>query len=179
MGAIAQILGLIVTFVMVMEALRRFGIDVGWLNPLTFFRRRSWRSKVTEPPLYTLEHPIDVVGVLALAAVQTTGAISTEQKLGVQKLLREHLSMDESESLSLWIASSHLLRHRALELSEVPTVLRKSADKFTEYHLQTLNTVMRAAAQIESPINAEQQQLIDAVGQFFERRKAAGKTWSA
>lgn len=41
MGVILQILGLIITFTMAMEALRRFGIDVGWLNPLAFLDRKS------------------------------------------------------------------------------------------------------------------------------------------
>ena len=52
MGIVLQILGLVITFTMAMEALRRFGIDVGWLNPLTFFHRRAWRKKVSTSPLY-------------------------------------------------------------------------------------------------------------------------------
>src|SRR5687767_10824510 len=112
MGVVLQILGLIITFVMAMEALRRFGIDVGWLNPLTFFHRRAWRKKVTTPPLYALEHPVDVVAVMALATVQTTGAISSQQKAGVQALLRERLHMGETDATNIWLASSHLLRNR-------------------------------------------------------------------
>src|SRR5687768_1367271 len=151
MGVILQVLGLVITFTMAMEALRRFGIDVGWLNPLTFFRRRAWRKKVTTPPLYALEHPVDVVAVLALATVQTTGAISSQQKAGVQALLRQHLNIGEADATNIWLASSHMLRNRPLELSELPAVLSGSAAKFTDYHLQTLKTVMRAAASIEPP----------------------------
>lgn len=62
MGVVLQILGLVITFTMAMEALRRFGIDVGWLNPLTFFtaapgarkcrRRRCmrWTTRWTSSP---------------------------------------------------------------------------------------------------------------------------------
>jgi hypothetical protein len=179
MGVIAQVLGLIVSYVLAMEALRRFGIDLGWLNPLTFFRRRSWRNKVTTPPLYTLQHPVDVVAVLALATVQTTGAISTQQKAGVQQLLRDKLSLSEADATNLWLASSHLLRNRALELSEVPVVLKPSAEKFTAYHIETLQATMREAALIEPPINAAQQQLIDAVGAFFTQTKTSPRSWSS
>jgi hypothetical protein len=178
MAIVLQLLGLVITFVMAMEALRRFGIDVGWLNPLTFVRRRRWRNKVTTPPLYTLEHPVDVVAVLALATVQTTGAISSQQKAGVQDLLRKHLNMNDADAVSLWLSSSHMLRNRPLELAEVPTVLQHSADKFSDYHIQTLKTVMHAAALIEPPINQAQQQLLDAVDAFFLQRKAAPRTWS-
>jgi hypothetical protein len=178
MGLVLQILGLIITFGLAMEALRRFGIDVGWLNPFAFFHRRAWRNKVTTPPLYALEHPVDVVGVLALATVQTTGAISTQQKTGVQSLLRQHLSLDEAGAASLWLASSHLLRNRALELSELPALLERSAARFEDYHVDTLKTVMLAAALIEPPVNAAQQQLLDAVDAFFEARKVAPRSWT-
>mgnify|MGYP003385294323 CR=1 FL=1 len=178
MGVILQILGLVITFEMAMEALRRFGIDVGWLNPLTFFHRRAWRKKVSTPPLYALEHPVDVVAVLALATVQTTGAISTEQKAGVQRLLRQHLNLGETDATNIWLSSSHMLRSRPLEPSEIPTVLALSVDKFTDYHIQTLRTVMQAAAEIEPPVNAAQRQLIEAVDKFFAQKKLATGPWA-
>jgi hypothetical protein len=178
MGVIAQVLGLIVSYVLAMEALRRFGIDLGWLNPLTFFRRRSWRNKITTPPLYTLEHPVDVVAVMALATVQTTGAISTQQKTGVQQILRDRLELNETDATHLWLASSHMLRNRPLELSEVPAVLKPSAGKFTAYHIDTLKAVMHAAALIEPPVNAAQQRLIDAVDTFFTQTKTSPRSWT-
>ena len=178
MGVILQILGLIITFVMAMEALRRFGIDVGWLNPLTFFRRHSWRKKITTPPLYALAHPVDVVAVLALATVQTTGLISSQQKAGVQALLKEHLKLGETDATNIWLSSSHMLRSRPLDPAEVPAVLDLSSDKFTDYHIQTLKTVMYAAAEIEPPINAAQRQLMDAVDAFFAQKKRASGPWA-
>lgn len=179
MGIVLEILGLIITFTMAMEALRRFGIDVGWLNPLTFFRRRAWRKKVTTPPLYTLEHPVDVVAVLALATVQTSGSITVQQKTGVQALLQEKLSLSESDAGSLWLASAHMLRNRSLAVSELPAVLQRSAGKFTDYHVQTLQAMMRAAALIEPPINAAQQELMDAVDAYFAKKKASSGPWSS
>lgn len=179
MGVVLQILGLVITFTMAMEALRRFGIDVGWLNPLTFFHRRAWKKKVSTPPLYALEHPVDVVAILAWATVQSTGAITAEQKAGVQALLSQHLGLSETDASGLCIASAHMLRNRPLAVTELPEVLARSADRFTEYHLQTLQTIMRSAALIEPPINAAQQQLMDAVEAYFAKKKAASGPWSS
>lgn len=178
MGVVLQILGLIITFTMAMEALRRFGIDVGWLNPLAFFRRRAWARKVQTPPLYTLEHPVDVVAVMALAMVQATGAVTVEQKEGVLALLREHLGLNEADAGNLWVASSHMLRNRPLAPSEVGAVLERSADKFTDYHVQTLRSVLQGAAQIVPPASPEQQQLLDAVEAYFTRKRAAAGPWA-
>ena len=41
MGFLMQLLGLLTALIFVAEGLKRLGIDVGWLNPLTFFRRRA------------------------------------------------------------------------------------------------------------------------------------------
>ena len=67
MGFLMQLLGLLTALIFVAEGLKRLGIDVGWLNPLTFFRHHAWQKKVSLSPLYALEHPVDVAGVLALA----------------------------------------------------------------------------------------------------------------
>ena len=96
-----------------------------------------------------------------------------------QALLREHLALTDGDAGSLWVASAHLLRNRALALTELPEVLARSADKFTDYHVQTLKTVMRSAALIEPPINPAQQQLIDAVDAYFAKKNAAKGPWSA
>lgn len=179
MGVLLQILGLVISFAMAMEALRRVGIDVGWLNPLSFFHRRAWRKKVSVPPLYALEHPVDVVAVLALALVQSSGAVSSEQKAGVQALLQQHLALGPEDAASLWIASAHLLRDRCLGANELPAVLERSAPRFTDYHVQTLKQILHSACQIEAPANAAQQQLIAAVDAYFAKRQAASQPWSA
>ncbi|MES2948689.1 MAG: phenylacetic acid degradation protein [Pseudomonadota bacterium] len=177
MGILLQVLGLIVALAVALGALKRNGVDIGWLNPFTFFHRLRWRQKSTIPPLYALDHPIDVVAVLALAAVQTSGIVTSKQKEGVLTLLCQQLSMDLAEANKLWILSSHLLRHRALDAREVPGVLGKSADKFSDYHQKTLMSVVKAAIAIEPPENAAQRELVAAIEAFFNQRKAAPAAW--
>ncbi len=177
MGILLQLLGLVVAIAVALGALKRNGVDIGWLNPFTFFHRLRWRRKSQVPPLYALDHPVDVVAVMALAAVQTSGMVTSKQKEGVLALLCQHLSMDGAEANKLWILSSHLLRHRALDAREVPGVLTKSADKFSDYHQNTLLNVVKAAIAIEPPENAAQRELVTAIEAFFDQRKAAPVTW--
>ncbi len=177
MGFLLELLGLAVALSFGLAALKRNGVDIGWLNPFTFFHRLRWKQKSTIPPLYALDHPIDVVGVMALAAVQTSGVVTSKQKEGVLALLCQHLSMDTEEANKLWILSSHLLRHRALDAREVPAVLEKSADKFSDYHQKTLLNVVKSATQIEPPANPAQTELLAAIEAFFNKRNAAPATW--
>ncbi len=177
MGILLELLGLVVAVAVALGALKRNGVDIGWLNPFTFFHRLAWKRKSTIPPLYALDHPIDVVGVMALAAVQTSGIVTSTQKEGVLALLCQHLSMDADEANKLWILSSHLLRHRALDAREVPAVLEKSAEKFSDYHQKTLMSVVKAAIAIEPPENAAQAELVAAIEAFFNKRRAAPAVW--
>lgn len=177
MGLLIELLGLVLAVTIGLGALKRNGVDIGWLNPFTFFHRLRWKQKASIPPLYALDHPIDVVGVFALAAVQTSGIVTSKQKEGVLALLREHLSMDAAEANKLWILSSHLLRHRALEASEVPAVLAKSAEKFSDYHQQTLLIIVQAAINLEPPQNATQTELLAAIEAYFSKAKAAPAAW--
>lgn len=177
MGILLELLGLVVAVTLALGALKRNGVDIGWLNPFTFFHRLRWKQKSTVPPLYALDHPVDVVAVLALAAVQTSGLVTSKQKEGVLELLCQHLGMDEAEANKLWILSSHLLRHRALDAQEVPAVLAKCADKFSDYHQRTLLNVVKAAIAIEPPDNAAQRDLLAAIEAFFDKRKAAAVAW--
>ncbi len=177
MGFLIELLGLVVAIVVGLAALKRNGVDIGWLNPFTFFHRIRWKKKMGVPPLYALDHPIDVVAVMALAAVQTSGVVTSKQKDGVLSLLSQHLSVNAAEANNLWILSSHLLRHRALDPQEVPAVLEKSVDKFSDYHQQTLLTVVKSAITLEPPANAAQTELVAAIEAFFEKRKAAPAAW--
>ena len=163
MGILLQLLGLVLAVTLALGALKRNGVDIGWLNPFTLFRRLLWKQKSTVPPLYALDHPVDVVAVLALASVQTSGMVTSKQKEGVLALLSQHLGVDEAEANNMWISSSHLLRHRALDAREVQAVLQKSADKFSAYHQETLMTVVSNAVAIEPPENAAQRELIAAI----------------
>ena len=170
MGFLMQLLGLLMAFIFVAEGLRRLGIDIGWLNPLTFWRRRAWQKKVTLAPLYALEHPVDVAGVLTLAVAECAGPLTEERKTATQVLLTRHLGMQEKDAQDLLLASAHLLRAHPLTTREVPAVLEKSASKFTAYHCQTLQALLQDTA--GSHPNADQQALMQAAARFFGQHPA-------
>ena len=168
MGFLMQLLGLLTALIFVAEGLKRLGIDVGWLNPLTFFRRRAWQKKVSLSPLYALEHPVDVAGVLALAVAECAGPQTEERRAATQALLAQRLGMQQKDAQDLWLASAHLLRAHPL------AVLQKSSGKFTAYHRQTLLALMQdvAARTAGGQANVNQQALIEAVERFFQQQRS-------
>jgi hypothetical protein len=179
MGIFLELMGIAISLLVGLAALKRAGIDIGWLNPFTFFHRLAWKQKLNVPALYCLEHPVDVASALALAMVQHTGMVTTEQKQGLIELYAKHLSASAQEAEHLWIASSYLLRRRPIEPGEVPDIFSRNADKFSPYHVQTMLALMSDAALLNDSQNAQQQALIEAVRSFFVRRNPNPKSWTS
>ena len=66
MGLLIEMLGLVLAVAVALGALKRNGVDIGWLNPFTFFHRMRWKKKSCTPPLYALDHPIGEYRFLAI-----------------------------------------------------------------------------------------------------------------
>jgi hypothetical protein len=177
MGILLEILGLLITFMIAAKALKQAGIDIGWLNPFTFFHRRAWRNKVSVAPLYCLDHPVDVAAAMGMAVVQHTGATTAEQKQGLIALYSQHLSASADEAQKLWIASSHLLGKKLVEANEVADIFARTADKFSGYHKDTLLALLRDAAALDANTPPGQQRLIEATHQFFAKRQPDPQSW--
>jgi hypothetical protein len=179
MGIILEIIGIGITLMFGLAALKRAGIDIGWLNPFTFFHRMAWKKKVSVPPLYNLQHPVDVAAVLGMAVVKSTGEITSDQKQGLLNLYSKHLNANPSEANDLWIASSHLMRRSPVEASEISDILSRSAEKFSTFHIQTLFALMTEAKLLDKSTNSNQSALIEAAQTFFAKRNPDAKSWDA
>jgi hypothetical protein len=177
MGIILEIVGIGITLMFGLAALKRAGIDVGWLNPFTFFHRMAWKKKVSVPPLYNLQHPVDVAAVLGMAVVKSTGEITSDQKQGLIDLYSKHLNANPTEANDLWIASSHLMRRSLVEASEIPDILSRSAEKFSNFHIESLFALMADARALDKSTHANQTALIEAVKVFFAKRNPDAKSW--
>jgi hypothetical protein len=178
MGIILEILGICVTLVLGLSALKRAGVDIGWLNPFTFFHRLAWKKKVSVPPLYNLEHPVDVAAVLGMAIVKSTGEVTSHQKQGLINLYSKHLNANPTEANDLWIASSHLMLRSLVDAGEIPDILSRSAEKFSNFHIESLFALMADARALDKSTHANQASLIEAVKAFFAKRHPDAKSWT-
>lgn len=59
MHIILALLGTIVTTLVLVNRAQDAGIDIGWLNPFTWHRRRTFRKKYQANPAFCLESPMD------------------------------------------------------------------------------------------------------------------------
>ena len=54
MHIILGFLGAVVTILVLFKRLSDAGIDIGWLNPFAWRRRRAWRNKYQGNPIFSL-----------------------------------------------------------------------------------------------------------------------------
>ena len=82
MHIILGLLGVIVTILVLLNRLNQGGIDIGWLNPFSWARRRKFRKEYELHPAFTLESPLDVAALFMVAVAKINGdnSISNKQK---------------------------------------------------------------------------------------------------
>ena len=73
-----HILGLLTLIVSILYLLDRTGIDIGWLNPFHWHRRRAWSKQYHGDPIYSVEDPLHI------AALQTEIRIAFQKSKQIQ-----------------------------------------------------------------------------------------------
>ena len=173
-GVLTAIAGLIWALV----ALQRAGVSVGWLDPLAWYRRMQWHKKYVDKPLYSLDDPMDVAAVLLLATAKCEGEVSAEQKQALLKTFESEFSLNADEAADLLVASAHLLRNEVYVVDNLGRVLERSLDRFTSGQVSSLLSLMQRTAELEGPVNDEQNKLIAATRQYFDEGDRLHGVWS-
>lgn len=91
MHIILGILGVVVTILVLLNRLQEGGIDIGWLNPFSWHRRRKFRQQYQLSAAYTLDNPMDVAALFMLAIAKADGDLT-------RKLLNEVAHLDGTPS---------------------------------------------------------------------------------
>ena len=159
-GAISALAGLIWAFV----ALQRAGLDLNSLNPFLWLRRARWKKKYCEKPIYTLDQPLDVAALLLLGVAKCEGEISAEQKSEITAIYENEFHLDREEASDLLLASTYLLA--------------KSAPAFTSEQVNSLLALLRRVGSIEGTLNGEQNKLIEAVQNYFDKTRTRSGKWN-
>jgi len=113
-------------------ALERLGVDIGWLNPWAWKRRRAWKKQSTGNPAFTLDKPIDAIALVATAAAKIDGDISIEEKTELRNIFRETFQKTDKQAAELLASSVYLLGSGEAVFKAPEKVLKRSLEKFSE-----------------------------------------------
>lgn len=165
--------GLIWAFI----ALRRSGFDINSLNTFLWQRRSAWRKTHDAKPIYKLSEPLDVAALLLLGVAKCEGEISVEQKKILISIFENDFHLNHDDASDQLLASAHLIREEIYLVDNIDKILEKSSSKFSASQASSLLDLMQQVAAVESPVNKEQQKLIDATQRYFTKMKKEPNSW--
>lgn len=176
MHIVLGLLGAIVTILILLKRLDNAGIDVGWLNPFAWHRRRSFRKRYDTNPIYTLDNPMDVAALVLLGVTKRDGELSSIEKATLLEVFEEEFHLSAKASAALLGASSHLLRDGDALSYQLDKVLKPSEERFTPEQAESTIELMQRMANTDGSASALQSQLIrDVKTILVDRRTPEGK----
>ena len=165
------IIGLLGAIVSLLYILDRLGIDIGWLNPFSWARRRAWAQKYEGDPIYAVEDPVQVAAILVVGVARLGGDVGAEQKQAIVGAFAATFSLSDSDANGLYISAQHLLGAPQIIENQLNGVVDKHRDAFSPEQAASLLDMIRAT--VDSPSEA-QRTFVDSIASRLEVRPAAG-----
>ncbi|MBF7073400.1 TerB family tellurite resistance protein [Glaciecola sp. MH2013] len=156
MHIILGVLGALVTILILANRLQENGIDVGWLNPFSWARRRKFRKEYQMHPAYTLESPLDVAALFMVAVAKADGDITRAQKDKIFELFQSELKLSEKQATDLFGSSVHIFGRGDDVLDNPSRVLARTAESFTDEQVHSVLSMLDIIASVDgSPSEAQ------------------------
>ncbi|WP_333606911.1 TerB family tellurite resistance protein [Arsukibacterium sp.] len=160
MHIILGVLGAVITILILINRLSEAGMDIGWLNPFSWHRRRKYRIQHDLNPLFKLESPLDVAALLLLGVAKVDGDITLNQKNALLGLFQQEFRLSASEAKALLASSAHLIGNGQEFFTAPDKVIKPSFDKFTADQVASLNKLLQQIATLDGPASTEQEAYI-------------------
>lgn len=149
MHIILAILGAIVTILILVKRLSDAGLDIGWLNPFAWQRRRAWRKKYEGNPVFSLDSPLEVAAMLATTVAKLDGDISREEKEILLSLFQSEFGKSESEASDLLLSSIYIFGDGEDAKAKPEKIMKRSLEKFSQDQAHSVMSLLNAVKSLD------------------------------
>lgn len=177
MHILLGLLGSIITLLILIKRLESTGFRLSDLNPFAWQRRRQWRKRYHDKPLYNLTDPLHVAATLLVATARCDGEMSNEEKQHVFKIFENQLNLSPSQAEEYFKSSAFLLRSEGEITSQVSKIMEPSKDRFSREQSSSLIDLMTEIATISDKPRESHHALIAAVSKELNPDNNTN-TWS-
>jgi len=132
MHIVMAFLGIVVAILVLLNRLAEAGIDLRGLNPFLWRRRRQWQKRIEGNPIFLIEQPLELTGLLGTALIKADGDMSSEEKSHLLSLFQEEFKMNKKEAAELLLSSSYLLGKGDEIKESLEKIIQPSLNNFTE-----------------------------------------------
>jgi hypothetical protein len=177
MHIVLGVLGVVVTILVLLHRLADAGIDLGGLNPFLWRRRRSWRHKFDANPVFTLDDPKAVAGLLSVAVAKIDGEMSADEKTAILSEFETTLSLDARQAAELLGSSVYLLGDTTVLSTHLDRIVERGRVLFTSDQTASLLALLERLANVGGGPTASQRSLIESVRQGLAPEAEPQGTW--
>jgi hypothetical protein len=178
MHIILSVLGAVITILILLNRLEANGIDIGWLNPFAWKRRREWAKKYHANPVYSIDNPMEVTALIMVALAKSEGEISAEQKREILNKYREVFHLSEERATNLFSSINFLLKDDISVVQNTQNLLAPSGEKFTPEQASSSISLFKHISSFEGPENTFQNEVIHAFEGYFRSKFKTASEWA-
>ena len=169
MHIILGLLGAVVTILILTKRLGEAGITLDSINPFAWYRKHQWMKKYKARPLFGIDDPQKVAGLLVVAIAHVDGIISLEEKQSILKLFEDDFELTEKEASGLFTSSAYFLKDEEEVGQHMAQILKLTADKFTGHQIEFTMECMQKIAALHPDIRVSQKYIMGEFAAFFKR----------
>lgn len=177
MHIILGALTLIVTILVLVKRLSDAGVDIGWLNPFTWARRRAWRKQYQSHSAFTLDGPLEVAALLATTVAKMDGDINSEEQKTLLSLFQNEFGKSENEASDLLRSSLYIFGDGKDAIAKPEKVLTRSLEKFSEEQAKSVLEVLSLVKNSGAANAAEKEKFIQRVEKVFSDKFNTAGRW--
>jgi|TARA_B110000908_G_C10230559_1_gene440341 uncharacterized tellurite resistance protein B-like protein len=168
------LIALLTAIATLLFALDRIGIDIGWLNPWAWRRRRQWMKQLNANPAFNLDTPMEAMALLLLATARIDGDLSSDEKQELRKIFEDSFNQNTRDSSALLSSSTYLLGD-GLEVFKRPQdVVSKSLEKFSSEQRESSIQLLTRISEVSGPASDSQKDYISSIRGVFYSSKDKG-----
>lgn len=171
------VLGLLGSLISILYLLERIGVDIGWLNPWSWRRRRAWVKKYEGDPIYSIEDPIHVAAILIIGVAKLEGDLSTEQRSAALRQFEEIFSLDPRAASELLGSATHLLGAPQIIGTQLDGVAKRNKHTFKPDQAASMIEMIQQIATVGGAMSDAQREFIDMLRSHFVSPSRKG-TWA-
>ena len=171
------VLGLLGSLATILFLLDRLGIDIGWLNPFAWKRRRGWQQKFEANPIFSLSDPREMAAVLLVGVAKADGDLTAAEKRGLLAEFERAFSLGEREASELLSSTVYLLGDMQAFRDQSAELLTRYQEHFGPDQIDSLLDMIDRIAAIDGEPTHQQQQIVAEIRNTLSSTTSPQGTW--
>jgi len=175
MHVILGALGALVTILILLKRLSDAGVDLGWLDPIKWQRRRKWKQQYNEDPVFSIDDPMKATAGLMYTMVKCSGDISREEKSFLLSVFSNDFQLTDAESTDLLSTCSFYIKDENLVKNQLKKFISPSLNNFSDSQKKSAVTLITKVASCEGKPNDKQSEFLFEIIDIFQPKQIKSK----